>query len=58
MKDKMITIKVAESFRERVKAAADYYGINQSQFIIQAINEKIGKDKNITEVFEWEQVDQ
>lgn len=41
MKDKMITIKVAQSFRDRVKKEADYYGINQSQFIIQAINEKL-----------------
>jgi len=43
MKDKMITIKVAQSFKDRIKEAADFYGINQSQFVIQAINEKIEK---------------
>ena len=41
MKDKMITIKASQSFKERLKEAADYYGINQSQFVIQAINEKL-----------------
>jgi len=28
-------------FKERIKKAADYFCINMSQFIIQAINEKL-----------------
>ncbi len=43
MKDKYLQIKVAQSFKDRVIKGAEYYGINLSEFIIKAINEKLQK---------------
>lgn len=41
MKDKYLQIKVAESFKDRLRKAADHLGINISQFVIKCINEKL-----------------
>ena len=43
MKNKFLQIKVAETFKERIRKAADHYGINISQFVIKAINEALEK---------------
>ena len=43
MKDKYLQLKVAQSFKDRIKKAADFLGIGISAFVIQAINEKLEK---------------
>jgi uncharacterized protein (DUF1778 family) len=45
MKDKWMQIKVSQTFKDRVKKGAEYFGINLSQFVIQAINEKLERMK-------------
>ena len=47
MKDKLIQIKVAESFKNRLRKAAELRGVNMSQFVIESINEKIDKQNDI-----------
>lgn len=41
MAREQFNLHMPKSFKERVKKAADYFGINMSQFIIQAVNEKL-----------------
>ena len=41
MKDVQLNLKITKEFKERVKKGADYYSVNLSQFVIQAINEKL-----------------
>lgn len=45
MKDKWLQVKVAQSFKDRLKEAADKLGINLSRFVIDSINEKIERMK-------------
>ncbi len=44
MKDKVLTIKVTEPFKERLRTGADHFSIKMSQYVIQAINEKLQRD--------------
>ena len=41
MEKKKFTLKLSETFKARIKKESEYYSINMSQFIIQAINEKL-----------------
>ena len=43
MKDKYLNIKVAQSFKDRLRKGADYLGVNITMFTVMAINEKLEK---------------
>ena len=43
MKDTTIQMKVSKAFKSRVKKGADYFNLNITQFVINAINEKLDR---------------